>query len=542
MDWKNLFDKKILARGKEYYNDDLVSELDISDDEINAVVYGTEEYEVSIELKNGDFVEMHCDCPYAEDGSYCKHMAAVLYAYEAAGEVPTKKSSKKALSPEELINLADDKTIRSFLLKALKSDERLLMSFRTATMKPEDSIDISAYQKRINRAIKQYGGRYGYIEYDEADDFVYEMIGILHDEIAPLADHHPVEAVKLSLYLFKETSNVDIDDSNGGLDYFGSEALEEWKSIIETADSDSKRQIFEEFLKYFDGSVMDYMEEYIESIVFEQFKEPEYLRREIALCDKRLKAISSEKMESYSAGHWITLRLDIMKELGCADEEIYDFCAEYRSLSSVREYLIDMMIGNKEYDHAIELLKASIKIDSEKRGFVHKYHLKLKELYKQLGREDEYQSELWTLTTEFYSIEYFRELRGLHPDDWEQTRERFLSEVDKREIPDICVEEKMYDRLFSYVENNCTMYILKKYELILSENYPDFMLEKYSIWLDKSAQSVADRKTYSEWAAMLRRMSKWKGGKEVVRNIVLKWREIYRKRPAMMDELNSVGL
>ena len=32
---------------------------------------------------------MFCDCPYADDGNYCKHMAAVLYEIEG-GEVEVK--------------------------------------------------------------------------------------------------------------------------------------------------------------------------------------------------------------------------------------------------------------------------------------------------------------------------------------------------------------------------------------------------------------------------------------------------------------------
>ena len=81
-----------------FLNDDQVGELDISDDKINAVVYGSEEYEVSIGLENGGVRDMYCDCPYAEDVSYCKHMAAVLYAYEAFGKV-TKKKAKKLFHP-----------------------------------------------------------------------------------------------------------------------------------------------------------------------------------------------------------------------------------------------------------------------------------------------------------------------------------------------------------------------------------------------------------------------------------------------------------
>ena len=36
--------------------------------------------------RSGELVDMECDCPYAENGEYCKHMAAVL-CYESYGAV-----------------------------------------------------------------------------------------------------------------------------------------------------------------------------------------------------------------------------------------------------------------------------------------------------------------------------------------------------------------------------------------------------------------------------------------------------------------------
>jgi len=41
---------------------------------------------------------------------------------------------------------------------------------------------------------------------------------------------------------------------------------------------------------------------------------------------------------------------------------------------------------------------------------------------------------------------------------------------------------------------------------------------------------------------MLKKMSKWKDGKEVVSEIVKEWRETYAKRPAMMQELDKAKL
>lgn len=47
---------------------------------------------------------MLCDCPYAEDGNACKHMAAVLFAVTAAE--PSKKKDSEGenrLTPADLV-------------------------------------------------------------------------------------------------------------------------------------------------------------------------------------------------------------------------------------------------------------------------------------------------------------------------------------------------------------------------------------------------------------------------------------------------------
>ncbi len=46
---------------------------------ISAVVDGTEEYHIDIEVDGEDVMNMSCDCPHAKSGNNCKHMAAVKY-------------------------------------------------------------------------------------------------------------------------------------------------------------------------------------------------------------------------------------------------------------------------------------------------------------------------------------------------------------------------------------------------------------------------------------------------------------------------------
>ena len=76
--WKDLFREHILARGELYYYDGAVQELEKTEHGYHAVVEGTEDYEVDIEMEDGQICEMYCTCPYADDGNNCKHMAAPL--------------------------------------------------------------------------------------------------------------------------------------------------------------------------------------------------------------------------------------------------------------------------------------------------------------------------------------------------------------------------------------------------------------------------------------------------------------------------------
>ena len=57
-------------------------------------------YEVVIDLE--DFSESNCECPYE---NYCKHMAAVVYDMQGAGESAVKEKLKDLEKKELLILL-----------------------------------------------------------------------------------------------------------------------------------------------------------------------------------------------------------------------------------------------------------------------------------------------------------------------------------------------------------------------------------------------------------------------------------------------------
>ncbi|HDR4371140.1 TPA: SWIM zinc finger family protein [Bacillus cereus] len=93
--------KYIVDKGYEYYEDGHVEDVEIQDKKVFAFVTGNAgNYEVVIDLE--DFSESNCECPYE---NYCKHMAAVVYDMQGAGESAVKEKLKDLEKGELLILL-----------------------------------------------------------------------------------------------------------------------------------------------------------------------------------------------------------------------------------------------------------------------------------------------------------------------------------------------------------------------------------------------------------------------------------------------------
>ena len=82
MNWKDLFNRRILERGQDYYLSGHVKNYKRQYGNCTAQVKGSMGKYYTVTVSNIGFhdMEMTCDCPYAQDGMKCKHMAAVMYA------------------------------------------------------------------------------------------------------------------------------------------------------------------------------------------------------------------------------------------------------------------------------------------------------------------------------------------------------------------------------------------------------------------------------------------------------------------------------
>ncbi|MCM6881822.1 SWIM zinc finger family protein [Enterococcus italicus] len=189
MKWEKLFTTQIVERGYEYYCEGMVDSFEVTVEGIHGLVMGSEEYDVSISLVEGDVDEMSCSCPYARGGKHCKHMAAVLFAWSSqTGEL--ERTSKWRIDNDEdfqsrlaeidgLVEEADSETVRSFLKGVLAADERWYHRFCQTVKQVDDEDELLDYRLILDALVHEYAGDDGFIDYKEAGDFAIELHDIL---------------------------------------------------------------------------------------------------------------------------------------------------------------------------------------------------------------------------------------------------------------------------------------------------------------------------------------------------------------------------
>ncbi|HLS71061.1 MAG TPA: hypothetical protein VK027_05315 [Chitinophagaceae bacterium] len=548
MDWYQAFSGQIIDRGLDYYERGLVSNLNIREDSIVASVYGSRVYDVRLKIKDGKIHHMKCNCPHAFDGNNCKHMVAVLYC--ADGEIPHDKDHlrKNDKSLAKLVKEADEMIVRDFLTKVLVNDEKLLNRFKSTLKCKITEEDMSRYKNQVNEIFNEHSGMHGFIDYYSAGQFAVELEEFLNNEISGMIENGQYEeAFELTNVIFIKLGNQDIDDSDGEIGDIAQECMEIWQAILTNSDKSLNEKIFRWFMDNIDNSVIDYMDEYLEEILFENFKEAHFLEEKLLFTEKQVR--DSEKEEDswsrgYSLGRWAIKHISLMEELNKPKSSIDEYCEKYLESSNVRKYYIERCINRRMYDKAIHLLEEGKQVDKDYRGLLNGYSLQLKNLYKQTENNQAYKKELWSLALDYAigDLEVFNELKALYSEEeWKEQREVIFKAVSSYGgIADLYKSEKLYDRLLEVVLKSPNFYTLQTHEGTLKKHYPRELLNKYEEIVRDMATNTSNRKRYREIVRVLRSMQKYPHGKQKVEGIVSEWRSTYKNRRAMMDELNQL--
>lgn len=222
--FKRTIPGNILTRGREYYNQGLVIDLSLEDEDTwVAEVQGTEQYEVRIAQTPDGELDCSCTCPY-EYGEHCKHVAAVLYAIEEAfpeylegkRRKPARKRTTRLDKLRAALEAAPPDQLIGILLQLAGNDRellnQLLLSLDATGDRPAD------YRRLVKDAVRPPPGSRGFLDYRDST-----QAGIRVGEIVDRADKaqfaHPEQSVMIYQIALEETTAAlgHADDSSGAL-------------------------------------------------------------------------------------------------------------------------------------------------------------------------------------------------------------------------------------------------------------------------------------------------------------------------------------
>jgi uncharacterized Zn finger protein len=140
-DLRRVAGERSFGRGLGYL--DAVGDLEIGVDQVTATVYGTDAYEVVLDLGDGG-VTGECSCPHGAAGFFCKHLVAVgLTVLGQAGDVPAQRAAAtaKARSLESWLEELSREDLLTLVCEQVHQDRdlRRRLELRAAAAGPDVS-------------------------------------------------------------------------------------------------------------------------------------------------------------------------------------------------------------------------------------------------------------------------------------------------------------------------------------------------------------------------------------------------------------------
>jgi hypothetical protein len=271
---------------------------------------------------------------------------------------------------------------------------------------------------------------------------------------------------------------------------------------------------------------------------------PEMLQKNLGNIEERINNAGSEYKREDAA----ISKINLLQKVGMNDEA-ESAITEYIRFKDVRKLRLEKLIKEKRYADAIELIKAGIKIAIQEKhpGTVNSWKAELLSIYKLQNNLDKILSAAEEL---FYcepsgSRKYYEELKKYTSEkDWPATLERLLSKMDSGFFgfndlkADIFIEHKMWDRLLALCEKSSAEKF-EKYEKYLKPLYAKEIFDAYQKYVEKQAL-ITDQNAYNNVGRVLKKMKEFEGGEEVVTQLLLKYREVYKRRKNMMGVLRGI--
>jgi uncharacterized Zn finger protein len=549
----------ILQRGRDYYDDGCVVSLEeIGDGHWLAKVEGTELYIVKIEQNAEGGIYHTCTCPY-DWGPTCKHVAAVLYAIEAAFQEyfdgkPTRPRKKRTTRKEKVRTILENlpkQELVEILTEFAGNDRQIALALLARFGSEGESK--KAYIRMAKDALKLGQGRGGFIDYWGAPDAARGLLEMLNRARKFLRQGKSTEAIPIAQAILETVIPAieHADDSMGAL----GECIDSACKILEKAAADLEGTARHELFDYclakapFDPFVDWDWCWFLAQLAADLIATQEERKRLFAVLDQ----MATRRGTTFDDRPFSLNRFDheraalikltvIQSEDG--EEAALNFIKEHVHHHPFRQRLIKHYMESDDLEEVKRLCQEWLDHYSQQApGLREEYLGTLLNVSQMEGEKSEIvrlARELFLDTAKFGYYDFLRQMT--HEEEWPGFVEDLINDVEERSRgkhvqAQIYLREGMWERLLE-VSLDAGQSYLDSYREYLEPRFPEEIFNAYKQIVYKKLSRTSSRAVYAEAAEYLVRMDKMGYGmetRETKKDLIIK----YGRRKAMIEELNA---
>lgn len=403
---------------------------------------------------------------------------------------------------------------------------------------------IDNYRDEINRIFARYTHR-GFVDYGNCSGLANDVIWLIDRAVKEFVRSREYKALfDITNKAFLKWGKTDKDDSAGQTQDFVWYVKEAWDAVYEADDEDMPhRKMFEWFVKHLDGTVIDYMEDEIYEYLIHHFMEPELLQKKLILLTEKVRECEAHKGDwhyDYQAERYQLYILNVMADMKEPIEKIRKYAKTLKRYE-VREIMAQIERSYGNIDEAIAIYKDLAAEEDSEQWETHNWHMELKEIYKEIGDDANYRTEVRAaMRLSAGDMALWKEYKGFFgPDEWPEECAKIFESFklgDCRPFPWYAAENR-YELIMESLEAGFSSFSFKEYEKKLKALFPERCLAVLADDTELKAENSKKRSDYRRVASNLRWIQRYPGGDEVAAKMAADFRERYKLRRAMLEEL-----
>ena len=465
--------------------------------------------------------------------------------------------AKKIINAVDLLlSKLDREQIEDFIRKECAHDgqfqDRFLALGIGTIFRPNPDV----YASRVEDLIDDYGGRHGYIEYNDSFGFNRAVTRILNEADEAMEKEHWEVAMAVLSGITSVAEDIlnSGDDSAGELGAIVSDCFEKWHRLCseESLPERIKSEIFELALSRFNEKDLkgwDWWWDWMQMSI-DLADTPEKQNRVFKTLDA-IQPNGDDWSSRYAFNTAQNYRLEMMSKCGSLEEQIR-FMYDNVSNSNFRKKLIQMAWDKGDYKEVLRLATDGVSQDSGYAGLVSDWHKWQYKVYRETGdRANQLRLAKHFFfkggrfgDKEFGMDAMYEVLKSLIPqNEWPRYTEDLINEaIGNRDVYSllfIYTREKKWPEYMEYLRQNPSTYNIDDAPQEVKKNFRNEIIVLYSSAVNRFFQQATDRKTYREGVDLLRNLIKY-GGKKEAQQIVAEQKARTPRRPALIDELSKL--